>query len=150
MNKFLITTGLSIATAAMMVHQPTQAQTSASATRNCVLLREVSTRQRTIRKVITLNNTNANTDFAVPPGTRFNSYIARVIPENNSRYQIDVSLKYNNGSSSKMVSRSIEARRFFLYSQPFQTPTNRQPFQVNTRIAGSRNTAYQVSVLGCQ
>ncbi len=149
MNK-LITTGLSIATAAVMLHQSALAQTAAPATRNCVFLREVSTRQRTIRKVINLNNLNANTDFAVPPGTRFNSYIARVIPENNSRYQIDVSLKYNNGSSSKMVSRSIEARRFFLYSQPFLTPTNRQAFQVNTRIAGSRNTAYQVSVLGCQ
>ena len=149
MNK-LITTGLSVAIAAMMLNQPTQAQTSAPAARNCVFLREVSTRQRTIRKVINLNSLNANTDFDVPPGTRFNSYIARVIPENNSRYQIDVNLKYNNGSSSKMVSRSIEARRFFLYSQPFLTPTNRQPFQVNTRIAGSRNTAYQVSVLGCQ
>jgi len=142
---FSIPAGLSMGIAAVMVHQPAQAQT-----RSCTSLREVSTHQRSIRKVITLNNTNANTDFAVPTGTRFKSYTAQVTPENNSHYGIEVNLKYNDGSSSKAVSRSVEAKRFYRYDQSFRTLTNRQPYQINTRITGDRNTAYQVSVFGCQ
>ena len=146
MKKFLsIPAGLSMVIAAVMLHQPAQART-----RSCTYFREVSTHQRLIRKVITLNNTNANTDFAVPTGTHFNSYIAQAIPENNSHYGIEVNLKYNDGSSAKAVSRSIEAKRFYHYDQSFRTPTNRQPYQINTRITGDRNTAYQVSVFGCQ
>ncbi|WP_068819735.1 hypothetical protein [Phormidesmis priestleyi] len=142
---FSIPAGLSMGIAAVMLHQPAQAQT-----RSCTSLREVSTHQRSIRKVITLNNTNANTDFAVPTGTRFKSYTAQVTPENNSHYGIEVNLKYNDGSSSKAVSRSVEAKRFYRYDQSFRTLTNRQPYQINTRITGDRNTAYQVSVFGCQ
>jgi hypothetical protein len=100
--------------------------------------------------VIALNNSNANTDFAVPTGSRFSSYIAKLIPENDSQYQVDVNLKYNDGSSSTAVSRTIQAKRFYLYNQPFRMPTNRQPFQINTRITGSRNTAYRVFVSACQ
>ena len=129
MKKLLtIATGLSIVIAAVMLHQPARARTFISASRN----------------------SNANTDFAVPTGVRFSSYIAQMTPENNSRYQADVYLKYNDGTSSQAVSRPVEARRFYLYNQPFRTPTGRQPFQINTRIKGSRNTAYRVSVLACQ
>ncbi|MER3435521.1 MAG: hypothetical protein C4288_19500 [Leptolyngbya sp. ERB_1_1] len=141
-----IATGLSMTTA-VLVQQPTQAQ---GTTRRCIALREITTKQRAIRKVIALNNSNANTDFAVPTGRQFSSFVAQVIPENNSRYEIEVNLKYNDGSSSRAVSRTIDARRFYRYDQPFRTPTARQPFQINTRITGNRNTAYQVSVFACQ
>ncbi|MCL6436523.1 MAG: hypothetical protein K6T90_20420 [Leptolyngbyaceae cyanobacterium HOT.MB2.61] len=146
----MITGGLSIATAATLLCQPTQAQTFPAAPPNCVYLKEVTTGKTVIRKVIALNNSNANTDFAVPTGIRFSSYIGRFIPENNARYQVDVNLKYNDGSSSTVVSRTIQARRFYLYNQPFQTPTGRQPFQINSRVTGTRNTAYRVSVLACR
>ncbi|WP_156427047.1 hypothetical protein [Leptolyngbya sp. NIES-2104] len=36
------------------------------------------------------------------------------------------------------------------YNQPFRTPTDRQPFQINARVTGNRNTAYQVAVLACE
>lgn len=142
-----LTTGLLMTAATVMIYQPTQAQT---ATRSCIPLREITTKQRAVRKLIALNNSNANTDFAVPTRRQFSSYVVQVIPENNARYNIEVNLKYNDESSSKVISRSIDARRFYRYDQPFQTPTVRQPFQINTRITGSRNDAYQVSVFACQ
>ena len=149
MKKLLtIATGLSVATAAAML-QPTQAQALPAAPAACVYLREISTGQRAIRQIIALNNSNANTDFAVPTGRSFSSYVAKLLPENNSRYTVEVNLKYNDGSSSRAVSRTIEARRFYLYNQPFRPPTNRQPFQINLRVTGSRNTAYQIFVLAC-
>ncbi len=151
MRKLLtIAAGLSVAITAVMLHQPTHAQSFPSASRNCVYLREITTRKRVIRKVIELNNSNSNTDFAVPTGVRFSSYVEQLIPENNSRYQANVNLKYNDNTSAQAVSRSIEAKRFYLYNQPFRTPTSRQPFQINTKIKGTRNTAYRVSVLACQ
>lgn len=140
--------GFSTATVVLVLHYPLQAQVP-STTQGCIYLKEITTGKPRVRQVIALNNSNANTDFAVPTGTKFSSYIARLIPENNSRYQADVNLKYNDGSSSTAVSRTIDARRFYLYNQPFRTPTNRQPFQINTRVTGSRRTAYEVSVLAC-
>ncbi|MEX0269673.1 hypothetical protein AB3R30_11050 [Leptolyngbyaceae cyanobacterium UHCC 1019] len=145
------TTVLYLATAAMMLPQPTYAQTLPAAPKGCVYLREVSTGRTAIRKVIQTNNSNANTDFVVPTGTSFSSYIGKLIPENNARYGVEVNLKYNDNTTSRAVERTIQqARRFYLYNQPFRTPTAKQPFQINTRITGDRNNAYQVFVLACQ
>lgn len=150
MNKVLpIATALSVATLAIVWRQPMQAQTFPPAPKNCIYLREITTNRPMIRKVIARNNSNANTDFAVPTGTSFSSYIGKLIPENNDRYTAEVNLKYNNGSSSTVVKRTIQARRLFLYKQPFRTPTGNQPFQINARVTGSTNTAYQVAVLAC-
>ncbi|BAU10940.1 hypothetical protein LEP3755_14320 [Leptolyngbya sp. NIES-3755] len=128
---------------------PNPAQAFPPAPAGCVYLNEITTGRPVIRKTVATNNSNANTDFAVPTGRQFRSYIGRLIPENNSRFTAQVNLKYNDGSSSTAVTRTIEARRFFMYNQPFQTPTDRQPFQINTRVTGNRNTAYQVAVLAC-
>ncbi|UBF30016.1 hypothetical protein K9N68_38095 (plasmid) [Kovacikia minuta CCNUW1] len=151
MKNFLIpVTGLWMVAATTMFFHPVQAQTLPAAPQNCVYLREISTGKRLIRKVVATNNSNANTDFAVPTGTRFTSYIGKLIPENNARYTAEAYLKYNDASSSKAVSRTIQARRFYLYQQPFRTPTAKQPFQINARVTGVRNTAYQVLVLACR
>jgi len=150
MNKLSISViGLYLVAASASVPQPAHAQFP-KAQQGCVYLREITTGRTSIRKTIATNNSNANTDFAVPTGTRFTSYIGKLIPENNDTYQAEVYLKYNDNSSSQVVNRTIQAKRFFLYQQPFRTPTDRQPFQVNTRITGNRNTAYQVAVLACR
>ncbi len=141
--------GLYLTTAAVVVMQPAQAQTFPPPPKSCVYLREITTGRPAIRKVIASNNSNANTDFAVPTGTRFVTYVGKLIPENNARYQAEVNLKYNDNSTSQVVNRKLEARRFYLYNQPFRTPTARQPFQINARVTGDRNTAYQVAILAC-
>jgi hypothetical protein len=144
-----IASGLSMATILGLSPQAAQAQFP-QPSRGCQYLREITTRQTQIRKVIARNNTNANVDFAVPTGTSFSNYVGMMIPENNERYSIEVNLKYNDGTSSRAVNRDIQARRFYLYKQPFRTPTNAQPFQVNTRVTGNSNTAYRVAILACQ
>lgn len=143
-------TALYMATTAMMLPQPAQAQSFPAAPKGCVYLREATTRNTVIRKVIETNNSNANVDFVVPTGTSFSSYIGKLIPENNARYTIEVNLKYNDNTTSRAVDRTIQARRFYLYQQPFRTPTSQQPFQINSRITGSRNTAYRVAIVACQ
>jgi hypothetical protein len=143
-------TGLYLVTAALTSTYSVQAQSFPNAAPGCVYLREVTTGRTAIRKLIATNNSNANTDFVVPTGTSFNSYIGKLIPENNAKYRAEINLKYNDNTSDQAVDRPIQARRYYLYQQPFRTPTNRQPFQINTRITGDRNNAYQLAVLACR
>ncbi len=153
-KSFVLLSGSAIAIAttiaAFGIYQPTQAQAPANATQNCVYLREVTTGKPDIRKVVATNNSNANVDFAVPTGIAFTSYIGEFIPENNASYQVNVNLKYNDGTSSRVVSRTVQARRFYLYRQPFQAPTSNQPFQINSNITSARNNAYTVAFLACR
>jgi hypothetical protein len=142
--------GLYLAGTVVALGQPVQAQNFPIPDPNCVYLREVTTGRTSIRKVIASNNSNANTDFVVPPGTRFASYNGKFIPENNDRYQVQANLKYADNTTAQVINRTIQARRFYLYQQPFRTPTNAQPFQVNARVTGTRNTAYQIAVLACR
>uniref|UniRef100_A0A832H2Q0 DUF2808 domain-containing protein n=1 Tax=Oscillatoriales cyanobacterium SpSt-402 TaxID=2282168 RepID=A0A832H2Q0_9CYAN len=144
-----IASGLSMATVLGLSPQPAQAQFPPPG-RGCQYLREVTTRQTQIRKVIATNNSNANTDFVVPTGVAFTNYLGMMIPENNSQYTAEANLKYADNSSSTVANRTIQARRFYLYQLPFRTPTNQQPFQVNARITGSRNTAYRLAIQACR
>lgn len=146
----ITTTALYLATAAMMLPQPAQAQNFPPPPQGCVYLKEVSTGRSSVRKVIETNNSNANVDFVVPTGRSFSSYIGKLIPENNARYIIELNLKYNDNTTSRALDRTIQARRFYLYQQPFRTPTDKQPFQINSRITGDRNTAYRIAILACQ
>ena len=151
MKKLILgSTGVAIALGSLSLAVLPVAAQFPNAPNNCVYLKEITTRQTTIRKVIASNNSNANTDFAVPTGVAFTSYIGRFIPENNAGFTAEVNMKYNDGSSSMVVQRSVNARRFYRYDQPFRAPTDRQPFQINVRITGQRNTAYRVAVLACQ
>lgn len=151
MKSFLTATvGLSIVSAAVIVPQPAQAQIFPPPGRGCQYLREVTTRQTQIRKLIATNNSNANTDFVVPPGIAFTRYLGMMVPENNARYTAEANLKYADNTSSTVANRTLQARRFYLYQLPFRTPTAQQPFQVNARITGDRNTAYRIAIQACQ
>ena len=151
MKSLLITTtALYLATAATMLPQPAQAQNFPTPPQGCVYLKEVSSGRSSARKVIQTNNSNANIDFVVPTGSSFSSYIGKLIPENNARYSIELNLKYNDNTTSRALDRTIQARRFYLYQQPFRTPTDKQPFQINARVTGDRNTAYRIAILACQ
>lgn len=147
-------TGLAIATTALvpLLSQPSRAQSPApSRGANCVYLREVTTGKSVIRKQIAAGNSNANVDFAVPSGITFTSYTAEFVPENNNRFRVAVNFRYSDNSSSTPISRELNpARRFYLYNVQVQSPTNQQPFQINTNVRGDRNTAYSVAILACQ
>ncbi len=143
--------GLSIAAMTVAIHPVVQAaRMFPFAPKGCVYLREVNTGSTEIRKVVANNNSNANTDFAVPTGTRFTNYNAKFIPENNTRFDVEVNLRNSDNSTSRVVSRRIDAKRFYLYNQPFRSPTEKQPFQINTRVTAGRNNVYSIAVLACQ
>lgn len=116
--------------------------------KNCVFLKEVSTGQIEIRKVVRVGN--ENTDFAVPTGVRFKSYVAQFLPENNANYQANLFFKYNDGSNARVFSKTIAGKRFQREVGAFRSPTGRQPFQINFNVSSNRNNAYQVAVMACR
>lgn len=121
--------------------------------KNCVYLREVSSGQISIEKKVSiraLGNNDWNTDFAVPTGTRYRYFMGHIYPQNNANYQVTVSLKYNDNTSSQVYKKSIPMQRYELYSGTFRPPTAKQPYQVNVNVGSDVNNVYSVAVLACQ
>lgn len=119
----------------------------------CEYFKEITTDKTKIRKQIkdtVILRNNWNTDFAVPSGTKYEFYVANMMPENTDNYEASIHLKYADGSSDTVYSRNVAVERGETYSLTFQSPTQRQPYQVNIRVGGSNNNAYSISVLGCQ
>lgn len=146
----IVATGASAAllTAVSHAQTPQTAPPLPALQKNCVFLKEVSTGQIQIRKVVRVGN--ENTDFAVPTGIRFRSYIAQFLPENNASYQANLFFKYNDGTNSRVFSKTIAGKRFQREVGAFRSPTARQPFQINFNVSSNRNNAYQVAVMACR
>lgn len=131
----------------------TGTQIKSAHAQSCVKLKEVSTGQTSIQKTISVNalgRNDWNTDFAVPVGTTFSYFIARVYPQNTASYQVAINLKDNNNASSQVFNQNVPMQRFQLYSKTFRTPTAKQPYQVNMNVGGDVNNVYSVAVLGCR
>ncbi len=120
---------------------------------NCEYFKEVTTDQTEIRKKIQdtlVRRNNWNTDFAIPAGKKYDFFVGKMTPENTDNYEVSIHLKYPNGTSDTVYSRNVQLDRGEGYSLTFQTPTSNQPYQVNVRVGGANNNAYNISVLGCQ
>ncbi|ELR96807.1 hypothetical protein [Gloeocapsa sp. PCC 73106] len=131
---------------------PLQAQTE-SIPANCQLLKEVRTGATEItKKIQALGITNNfNTDFGIPSGVAFTSYQAMMRVENNANYDVTINLKYGDNS----VSTALEKPQIPMvigenYALPFNSPTDRQPYQINFNIAGPNNNTYTISVMACE
>lgn len=134
--------------------------TSPATAQSCTPLRVVDGQGSTyVRKRISTPgllpgvNNNWNTDFAVPTGRRFRSYIAVITPENAAGYNVAMNLKYNNNTSRQIYNRNgISLRRDVPYEVRANTPVGytRQPYQVNLTISGTVGNTYQARVLACQ
>jgi len=99
--------------------------------KNCQYLKEVATNQTHIRKQIdAIGKNNFNTDFAVPGVT--------------------INLKYPDNSVNSAFQKNVEMKRGETYSLPFQSPTGRQPYQINFNINGMNNNAYTIAVMACK
>lgn len=115
---------------------------------NCVYLQEVSTREIEIRKKVRTGN--QNTDFVVPSGSNFTYYIPQLLAENNAEYRIRIFFKFSDGSSASVFRNTLALQRFERVSDRFQSPSERQPFQINFNVNSARNNAYRISILGCE
>jgi hypothetical protein len=119
--------------------------------RNCQYLKEVATNQTRIRKTIdALIGKNFNTDFAVPAAMKFASFKAIMTPENDGTYGVTVNLKYPDNSVNSAFQKNVEMKRGKTYSLPFQSPTGRQPYQINLNINGANNNVYTIAVMACK
>uniref|UniRef100_A0A832H2S9 Uncharacterized protein n=1 Tax=Oscillatoriales cyanobacterium SpSt-402 TaxID=2282168 RepID=A0A832H2S9_9CYAN len=94
---------------------------------------------------------NWDTDFVVPPGTRFTRYIATITSETPENYNIIINFRYAN-QTARQVFRRDGVR--LVGGVPFQIigdppPGANQPVQINTNISGRQGATYRVSVSGC-
>ncbi|BAU65309.1 hypothetical protein STA3757_26910 [Stanieria sp. NIES-3757] len=128
--------------------ESTEAPELPSAPDNCVYLKEISTGEIEIRKQVKFGN--QNTDFAVPAGKNFTYYIPQLLGENNAKYDVKVYFKYSDGSDASVFEKAFPLKRFERVSDQFESPSERQPYQINFNVNSARNNAYRVSVLGCQ
>ncbi|MBE9008668.1 hypothetical protein IQ250_00370 [Pseudanabaenaceae cyanobacterium LEGE 13415] len=152
---------LAIGTAiAMSQTLPAISQTAPATQANCIPLRVVDGNgSTTTRKSISSPgvlpgvNNNWNTDFAVPTGRRFTSYIATITPENAAEYDVTINLKYSNNTSTEVFDGdNLALGRFVPYQLKISTPpeVTRQPYQVNLNIRGTLGNTYQARVFACQ
>ena len=132
---------------------------SPASAQTCVPLRVVDGKGATsVRKRISQPgiapgvNNNWNTDFAVPAGRRFTSYIATITPENNAGYNVALNLKYSDNTAQEVYKQDrINLRRNVPYRFSAFTPAGtRQPYQVNLTVSGTFGNTYQARVAACQ
>jgi hypothetical protein len=119
--------------------------------KNCQYLKEVSTNQTHIRKTInSIIGNNFDTDFAVPTGVKFASFKGMMLPENDGTYGVTINLKYPDNSVSTAFRKDVAMKNRENYSLAFQSPTTRQPYQINLNINGNNNNTYTIAVIACR
>jgi hypothetical protein len=96
---------------------------------------------------------NWNTDWAVPGGQSFRSYIVTLTPQTTAEYNIRMYLKYADDTADKFYSEGAvnltSGQPLTVTAYPRQ---GEQPYQVNVMV-GSVNTIghrYRVRVSGCR
>jgi hypothetical protein len=120
---------------------------------SCVLLEEVTTGQTEIRKRIEnriITQGNWSTDFVVPSVQEFSYFVAILSPEHNAPYELIVNFKHRDAPTVEQVySNRADLEEGEVYAIPLQSSTNRQPFQVNTRVGGTNGDVYTIAVAAC-
>lgn len=94
---------------------------------------------------------NWDTDFVVPPGTRFTRYIATITSETPENYNIIINFRYANNTAGQVFRRDgvrlVGGVPFQIIGEP--PSSSRQPIQINTNIRGRQGATYRVAVSGC-
>lgn len=95
---------------------------------------------------------NWNTDWAVPGGQSFREFVATIVPETNSAFNIKLYVKYSDGTADQFYDRTGvrldagEALTLRGTARPRQ-----QPYQVNLYVGGLKAVGerFTASVVGC-
>lgn len=129
----------------------------ATADETCIAFRPLNSQTYEVRKTISSTGVtpgfrnNWDTDFVVPPGTRFTRYIATITSETPENYNIIFNFKFADNTARQVFRRDgvrlVGGVPFQIIGEP---PTgSKQPIQINTNISGRQNATYRVSVSGC-
>lgn len=124
---------------------------------SCPLLRVVegkgaySVQKKVSAASTPLSPSNWNTDFAVPGGQRFRYYAATVRAKNGGNYNIQMNLKYANGSSDKVFDKKVSLKDGEALNLSGSPRLNAEPYQVNVVVGGIPVTgnSYTVAASGC-
>lgn len=94
---------------------------------------------------------NWDTDFVVPPGTKFTRYIATITSEIPENYNIIINFRFANNTARQVFRRDgvrlVGGVPFQIIGDP--PPGANQPIQINTNINSRQGATYRVSVSGC-
>lgn len=146
----LLTLGLGVGSNLAVTTAPAIAQT-------CTPLTVVGTSQTEVQKTVSpisflVTSTNWNTDFVVPSGANFTSYVATITSQEGTTYDIDVNLKYNDDTIDQAYSvRETELTVGESRQIDVSPRVGEQPYQVNLRVGGieAADNVYTASVVGC-
>ena len=94
---------------------------------------------------------NWNTDFAVPGGQYFSRYQATIRAKNGGNYNIQMNLKYANGTSDKVFDKKVTLKDNEVLNLSGAPRANTEPYQINVVVGGLPVTgnSYTVSTSGC-
>ncbi len=95
---------------------------------------------------------NWNTDFTVPRGQSFRSYVATVTPKSTANFSIQMSLKYPNNAADTVFNQKVELKQDKPFTMTGSPRIGVTPFQVNLSVGGVEavGSNYTVSVVGCR
>jgi hypothetical protein len=123
----------------------------------CTAFRVIGGQGTEVRKRIdgrpggAVKSNNWNTDFVVPGGVRYDYYSIITTAENAAEYDVSVHFKYANNTSDTLFQNGrVLLDRGKPWILNLQSPTGRQPYQVNLRIGGKNGNVYRAKVAGCR
>lgn len=129
----------------------------AHADETCVAFRPMGSQTYEVRKTVSSTGVtpgfrnNWDTDFVVPPGTRFTRYIATITSDTPENYNIIFNFRFADNTARQVFRRDgvrlVGGVPFQIIGEP---PAGaKQPIQINTNISGRQGATYRVSVSGC-
>ncbi|WP_338431749.1 hypothetical protein [Synechococcus elongatus] len=132
----------------------------------CVPLKAVGSEGSVVSKRVSPNTVlfvrdNWNTDFFVPPDSRYSQFLVSLTSKTvgsgtrdsagQELYTIRAYLKYDDSNTDKLFDQSIELPQGIpfdiqLFSRPYESP-----YQVNVVVGGERaiGSDYSLTVFGC-
>jgi hypothetical protein len=122
----------------------------------CIPLEVVDGNGSQVQKRVSLpgaltSRSNWNTDFGIPGNQSFQRYIVTIKPLNQAKYQVQMFLKYSNGTADKFYDQSVTlpvGQEFSIEGVP---RLNTFPYQVNVSVGGlsALGNTYKVFAMGC-
>lgn len=96
---------------------------------------------------------NWNTDFAIGKPQRYTYYITTVTAKSNGEYDVEMFLKYPDGSADEFYNREAigldKGDSIMIRGEP---RSSQEPFQINVEVGGlgALGDNYTISAYGCR
>ncbi len=136
---------------------PFAIHSQAQASETCQAFQAMGSSSYEVRKTVSSTGVtpgfrnNWDTDFVVPPGTRFVRYIATITSEVPENFNIIANFRYANQTARQVFRRDgvrlVGGVPFQIIGEPGSGAN--QPVQINMNINSRQGTTYRLSVSGC-